>query len=220
MKKTAMLFLIAFFSCSLAFGATNYYPKGTPTRAIQDLDDTLENFHMGKLTPEQKEENAELKKKIIRGTFNIRELSRLALAKHWDILTTKQQDEFVQVLMDILEEKALFSKEQLATKTKKAKKYNVAYNGHKLLNADGSSSFVRTRVVIPTENISINLNYKLKKLDGEWRIFDVIVDEASLVENYRYQFNSIITKNGYSELLRRMKEKLEEIRSKRKSADE
>jgi ABC-type transporter MlaC component len=41
----------------------------------------------------------------------------------------------------------------------------------------------------------------------------VIVDDASLVDNYRYQFDSIITKNGYPELVNRMQKKLAELRA-------
>ena len=69
------------------------------------------------------------------------------------------------------------------------------------------------------ENISIALNYRLKKKGDEWKIYDVIVDEASLVDNYRYQFNSIITKHGYADLIRRMNEKLNGIIADRKAAE-
>jgi phospholipid transport system substrate-binding protein len=42
-------------------------------------------------------------------------------------------------------------------------------------------------------------------------VYDVIVDDASLVDNYRYQFDTIITKSGYPELVQRMKKKLTEL---------
>jgi len=194
---------------------TGYSPDKTPTKAIQELDGMLDDFHIGNLTPEQEAENRQLKKKIIHGTFDIRELSRLSLAKHWAEISKEEQDHFVTLLTDLLEEKALFSKEQLAAKSKTAKKYRVIYKGHKFSDAKKERSFVITKVIVPAENIDITLNYKLKRQDGDWKIFDVIVDNASLVDNYRYQFDSIIKKHGYSDLVRRMTNKLDEIKAKR-----
>lgn len=191
-------------------------PKKSPTQAIKDLDGKLDDFKTGKkLTDKEEEHNRQIKMDIIHGTFDIAELSKLALAKHWNGLDTKQRDHFVDLMISLLEEKALFSKEQSAAKSKEGGKYKVIYRGHEFIGKDKSKAFVRTKVVIPSENIDINLNYKLKVKDGQWKIYDVIVDEASLVANYKYQFNSIITKHGYDELVSRMTRKLNEIKEDR-----
>lgn len=226
MKTTRILFcavLIAFFFVAgqaysqAAKGGKKLFPEGTSTRAIQNLDDKLDDFKTregGKpLSAEDEEFNRKLKQSIIRGTFDIRELAALSLGKHWTPLTEAQRDEFVKVLTDLLEERALFAKEQSAAKSKSGGKYYVTYKGDKPISAD--KSFVETRVTVPAENIAINLNYRMKKKNNEWMIYDVIVDQASLVDNYKYQFNSIITKNGYNELVTRMSNKLAEIRSDR-----
>lgn len=226
---TAMCTVAAF--CAVAARPTNlnaktgrrikYYPSGTPTRAIQDLDDMLDDFIVKKkgekLTPKEEAHNRELKQKIIHGTFDIRELSKRSLGKHWKDRTEEERDHFVQVLTDLLEEKALFSKEQSAAKSKEGGKYFVVYRGHRYKDGTKTHAFVRTKVVIPAENIDIELNYRLRKGSNDWMIYDIIVDEASLVNNYRYQFNSIITKHGYKDLIRRMETKLDEFKKDRKS---
>jgi phospholipid transport system substrate-binding protein len=198
-----------------------YYPAGTPTRAIQDLDDMLDDFVVKekgeKLTPKEEAHNRKLKQKIIHGTFDIGELAMRSLGKHWKDRTEEERDHFVQVLTDLLEEKALFSKEQSAAKSKEGGKYFVVYRGHRFKDGTKTHAFVRTKVVVPSENIDIDLNYRLKKGSDDWKIYDVIVDEASLVNNYRYQFNSIITKHGYKDLIRRMETKLDEFKKKRES---
>ncbi len=195
-------------------------PTKSPTKAIKDLDAMLDDFKTGNtLTPEEEAHNREIKTQIIHGTFDIRELSRLALSKHWKALTQQQQDHFVDLMVSLLEEKALFSKEQSAAKSKQGGKYEVMYRGHKFISKDKQRSFVRTKVLIPSEKIDIDLNYKLKAKDGEWKIYDVIVDEASLVSNYKYQFNSIITKHSYDELVRRMTKKLDEIKADRSKSE-
>jgi phospholipid transport system substrate-binding protein len=191
-------------------------PKRNPTQSIKELDDMLGEFKSGKnLTAKDEEHNRGLKMKIIHGTFDVRELSRLALAKHWNGLTPQERSHFVDLMVSLLEEKALFSKEQSAAKSKAGGKYRVVYRGHKYLGKDKKKAYVRTKVIIPSENIDIALSYKLRKHDGQWKIYDVIVDEASLVSNYKYQFNSIITKHSYDDLVSRMTKKLNEIKAKR-----
>ena len=107
--------------------------------------------------------------------------------------------------------KALFSKEQSAAKSKEGGKYFVVYRGEKFEDPAKSRALVRTKVVVPSENVDISLNYKVKKAGSEWKIYDIIVDEASLIENYKYQFDSIIKKHGYGDLVRRMQAKLERL---------
>jgi len=202
-----------------SWAAKKLAPKGTPTRSIQDLDDRLDDFKSregGKpLSESDKEFNRKLKKSIIKGTFDIHELAKLSLGKHWNARSKKEQEQFVTVLTDLLEEKALFSKEQSAAKSKSGGKYYVNYRGHKFMNKTGTRAYVKTKVVVPSENVKIELNYKMKRVNGEWMLYDIIVDEASLINNYRYQFNSIITENGYSDLIGRMEKKLAEIRGQR-----
>ena len=206
-------------SAGPAWAAKKLAPKGTPTRSIQELDDKLDDFKTregGKPLSENDEEfNRKLKKSIIQGTFDIRELAKLSLGKHWKARSKEEQNQFVNVLTDLLEEKALFSKEQSAAKSKSGGKYYVNYRGHRFMDKEGNRAYVKTKVVVPSENVKIELNYKMKRVKGEWMIYDIIVDEASLVNNYRYQFNSIITKNGYPDLIGRMEKKLAEIRGQR-----
>ncbi|HPW45500.1 MAG TPA: ABC transporter substrate-binding protein [bacterium] len=211
--------LFSFSSEAAKRSTIKYYPPGTATRAIQDLDDMLDDFIVKekgeKLSPSEEEHNSKLKRDIMRGTFDIRELGKVSLAKHWGERTPAEQDEFVTLLTDLLEEKALFSKEQSAAKSRSGGKYAVIYLGEKYINQEKTKSFVKTKVNVPSENITITLNYKLKKEGTNWKIYDIIVDEASLVDNYRYQFNSIITKHGYPDLINRMKSKLASIKAQR-----
>lgn len=53
------------------------------------------------------------------------------------------------------------------------------------------------------------LEYRLLKRDGNWWVYDVVIEGVSLVSNYRTQFNKIIRTASYEELIRRMRVKLE-----------
>lgn len=189
-------------------------PQGTPTYEIQDMERRLLDYHTGKnLTSAQIQENHRIKREVMRGVFDLRELSRLALDKHWNSISNAQQDEFVDLLANLLENQAVFSKEQKKTE---GKSYLIAYKGDRF--TDGKSrAKTLTQVFIPKENMTVDIQYMLKQNSNRWKVFDVIVDNASLVENYRYQFNKIIEKHGYEELVKRMQTKLDDLKAKRQS---
>ncbi len=197
-----------------ALAAKPYAAPGTPTRAIQDLDDLLDSYILRPTTDEQKQFNSDLKKKILQGTFDLRELCQRALDRHWKELKGKEQDRFVERMTRLLEKKAIFTKERETKETKSKAVYGIIYEGEKYLNPEKSLALTHTAVKIPSENLTISIDYKLTRSENQWKIYDVIVDEASLVDNYRYQFDKIIREHGYEDLVRRMDSKLSELEAK------
>jgi ABC-type transporter MlaC component len=235
--RTFLLFCCTIFCLVSTEAPAKQYAAGTPTGAIQELDTLLGTYIVGAKTQEDQAHNRHLKKSALHGTFDIGSLGKQAMAKHWEEISPKQQEHFVNVLSELLERKAIFAKEQ-GGGTRKNKKYSVSYQGHTFLDKTQQKALVRSWVNIPTENLKIALNYKLhtvkrvtvvlrdpilglqlpvpdsSAIPTEWKIFDVIVDDASLLDNYRYQFDSIIRKDGYDDLIRRMESKLKKLKEK------
>ena len=190
-------------------GSSVSAPLGTPTREVQEIEVKMDSYKTGSnLSAEDKANNSKVKRDILNGTFDLRELCRLALDKHWGELSPTEQNNFVALMTDLLETKAIFSKEH--TKTQ-GKAYMVQYLGDTYSN-EKTRAKTRTKVIVPKENVKVDIEYKMKKDTQGWKVYDVVVDDASLVENYRFQFDSIIAKNGYPELVRRMQNKLKELR--------
>lgn len=184
-------------------------PQGTPTREVQEIEVKMDAYKTGSnLSAEDKANNSKVKRDILNGTFDLRELCRLALDKHWGEISATEQNNFVALMTDLLETKAIFSKEHSKTQ---GKAYTVQYLGDTYSN-EKTRAKTRTKVIVPKENVKVDIEYKMKKDTQGWKIYDVVVDDASLVENYRFQFDSIIAKNGYPELIRRMQNKLKELR--------
>lgn len=180
-----------------------------PMQAIKDLDKRIESYHLGQaLTPEQLEANRKLKQDIIRGTFDIKELCRLSLGKHWDTLKTDQQKNFVDLMTKLLETRAIFSREQLQGTNKL---YTIQYKKETFDDAEKSKSTVVTKMIIQREKMDFDITYKMLLTPYGWKIFDVIVDESSLMMNYKSQFDRIIVKSGFDELIALMNKKLTEI---------
>lgn len=217
--SNGLLLLLAICSPALLSGAPlqQKAPAGTATRAIQDLEESITTFRTGeKLSEPDRKYNRDLKKQIVHGTFDIRELARLAMGPHWEEQTKTEQDHLVDLMIGLIEERALLSKEHSAMKGNKGSKYRIAYKGERYLNKDKTRAYVKTVVQIPSEKLNITLSYKLKRAEQQWKIYDLIVDDASLVENYRYQFHSIITDHGYPDLVKRIEKKLHGIQEERK----
>jgi phospholipid transport system substrate-binding protein len=54
----------------------------------------------------------------------------------------------------------------------------------------------------------ISIDYSLHKVGADWKIRDIVTEGSSLVANYQQQFNRIIKKDGFAELMRRMRKRL------------
>ena len=182
---------------------------GTPTLAIKNLDKQVELYQLGQeLTEAQRQANAELKKRIIRGTFDIKELCRLSLGKHWEVLSEAQRKRFVGLMTDLLETKAIFSKEQLQGQNKL---YNIRYEREVFDDAEKKTATVYSKMNVPREKMTLDITYKLLITTYGWKIYDVVVDDASLLTNYKFQFDRIITEHGCDELIKRMNDKMKKI---------
>ena len=65
-------------------------------------------------------------------------------------------------------------------------------------------------VVRPNDRIPIS--YRLLNESGNWKVYDVTIEGVSLVNNYRSQFSRIISESSYAELVKRLRNKVNEQR--------
>jgi len=130
--------------------------------------------------------------------FGFDEMAKRCMGKYWRERTKKEKDEFTHIFARMIE----------ASYIDKVEKYTnekVVYDDEKNV---GQMSMVRTKV-ITARGTEIPIDYKLlKKRDGQWRIYDVVIEGVSLVSNYRSQFKSVLTSKPYPELVRQIKAKL------------
>lgn len=185
-------------------------PAPSPIEVIEDLDQKFTSYHTGsELSAEELASNDTLKSEVLMEYYDIREFCRQALGEHWDERTPLEQEEFVYLMTGLLERKALFSKEH--AKRQKSDAYQTRYIGEKYLDDDQTVALAKTQIVIPDERVSIDIDYQMKRNGSGWQIFDVIVDESSLLNNYRYQFNKIVTDASYDELVKVLEWRYEKL---------
>ena len=149
----------------------------------------------------QGEANKEAKQKKIESIadqmFDYIALSRLTLGKSWKQFSREQQKEFVSLYRTILE-KAYMDKILSYTDEK------VTFDKELMLSENKAE--VQTKII--TKSTEIPINYRVYLKDGQWRVYDVIIEGISLIQNYRTQFREILANNPPEEVLKILREKI------------
>jgi phospholipid transport system substrate-binding protein len=131
----------------------------------------------------------------IQGIFDAKELSRRALAANWDKFSADQQERFSKAFLTLLQNTYLDRIESYTDE-------KVNYLSEKLLAADRAE--VATSVTSKGRDIPIT--YRMLKADA-WKVYDVIIEGVSLVQNYRNQFTQILMKESPDALIDKLSKK-------------
>jgi phospholipid transport system substrate-binding protein len=127
-------------------------------------------------------------------TFDFTEMARRALGPHWRDRSAEERAEFTRLFREVLEDAYVGRIER--------------YEGEQILftgeTVDGPLATVKTRVITRT-GTEIPVDYRLHRVDGRWRVYDVVIEGVSLVANYRTQFNRIIQSGSYQDLVERLR---------------
>jgi phospholipid transport system substrate-binding protein len=151
-----------------------------------------------KLKPESaKEIKVEKLRNIYKDMFDQAELAKRVLGRNWSKLNPAQQQEFMQLFEQVLE-KAYIDKILSYTNEK------IVY--YKESNISDDRVEVQTKII--TSSKEIPLFYRVILKGGTWKVYDVVVENVSLVLNYRTQFNEILTKNTPEQLLEILRKKV------------
>jgi phospholipid transport system substrate-binding protein len=72
-----------------------------------------------------------------------------------------------------------------------------------------NKAMVKTKV-ITKQDTEIPIHYRLLNKNGDWVVYDIVIEGVSLISNYRTQFNKIMQNSSYEELVKRLKSKTEQ----------
>lgn len=139
-------------------------------------------------------------------------ISRLVLGKQWRAATPQQRQQFIQEFRKFL---IRFYSTSLAeyTKTNDIAKDIMSFLPLRE-NESGDKVTVRSLVHQPRKSQPIAVNYRLYLRENRWKIVDVVVDEVSLIVNYRTNFATEIRRGGMDGLITRLTERNVELEKK------
>lgn len=129
--------------------------------------------------------------------FDFNELSKRTLAQNWNKLTTEQQKEFIQLYKSILED-------AYADKI-------LSYTDEKIVFTKEVSLTEKTVEVQSTvyrRTTEIPIYYRVILKDKVWRVYDVVIEGVSLINNYRSQFREILSNKPPESLLETLRKKV------------
>lgn len=141
-------------------------------------------------------ERREMIRNAAKEIFDFTEISQRSLARHWSERTPAERQEFVQLFGDLLEHSYI-------TKIETYSDEKIQYTGE---IPDGDQAVVKTRIVTK-HGIEIPVDYRMFLKGDRWRAYDVNIEGVSLVSNYRTQFNSVIRRSGYPDLVAKLRAK-------------
>ncbi|HET9918186.1 MAG TPA: ABC transporter substrate-binding protein [Candidatus Binatia bacterium] len=173
---------------------------GLPTDQIKaTVDKALVVLKDPRLKPPAKQtERRDQLKQVLFTRFNFAEMAKRSLGPNWSRRTPQEQEEFVRLFTEVLERAyAEIIETYLDEK--------ILYLNEKV---DAGYADVNSKVVT-TKGEEYTINYRAQLVGNEWKIYDVVAENISLVNNYRSQFNRVIAKSSYEELVRRLKDKNE-----------
>lgn len=148
---------------------------------------------------EHKDEQLRRIEAMVDNFFDAEELSKRSLGQYWRIFTEEQQQEFQPLFLKLIKQVYL----------KKTISYNneVVHYNQEIIKSDTLAE-VYTTLTSPSLNIPI-IYYMIRK-DASWKVYDVSVENVSLVKNYRSQFRSILQNNSPDHLIATLREKTNE----------
>jgi phospholipid transport system substrate-binding protein len=188
-----LLFLV------LALGSGNAV-AGFPTDQIKSTVEkallVLQDLRL-KLPAKLKERRDQLRQ-ILFARFDFTEMAKRALGSNWRRRTPQEQEEFVRLFTDVLE-RAYAEIIESYTDEK------IVYVNERV---DGTYADVGSRI-LTSKGEEYSINYKAHLISNEWKVYDVVAENISLVNNYRSQFNRVIANASYEELVRRLRDKVE-----------
>lgn len=180
-----------------ALAMSPVYAAETPLAEVQStVDQVIEVLRDKQLRGESRRQTLS---SLIRARFDFVIMSQRTLGKYWKTATDAEQQRFVDLFSDLLEASYIGRIEAYSDET-------VSYGEQKI-----EQDRAEVATLVHSGNTSIPIVYRLVQQRGGWFVYDVIVEEVSLIRNYRSSYGEIVRKDGFSGLFLRMDEKIRDL---------
>jgi phospholipid transport system substrate-binding protein len=179
------------FLLSIPFTVRAGEPMAQLSASINDFVSIMSNTSVAELRATGLPEKA---RQLVFARFDFSEMTKRSLGGHWKSLDQVEQREFVDAFTHRL--LVAYGKTVRSTGNEKVQFMREV--------RDGEQASVETQVISGNGD-QTPIDYRLHDVDGQWMVYDVVIDKVSLVNNYRSQFERVIAKSSVQDLLRRMK---------------
>jgi phospholipid transport system substrate-binding protein len=195
--------LIRQYPICMVLAASLIFPvsaqAGAPLETVKGhADKVLEVLRDPALKPEAaRKTRRDRLRAISEKMFDFTELSRRTLANNWKKLSPEQQKEFIGLYTSLLED--AYSNKITAYGDEK-----VTFTKEVTLSA----KTVEVQSTILRKSAEIPVYYRMIQQEGTWRVYDVVIEGVSLINNYRTQFKDILSNKPPEALLETLRKKV------------
>ncbi len=134
--------------------------------------------------------------------FNYKQMVMRSLAKNYKNRSENERKEFTMLFKKLLEN-------SYASKIENYRNETIDYVGEQI---KGKYAMVKTQVV--RKDGVIDVDYKMLKENGQWLVYDFVIEGVSLIRNYRSQFSKIISTESYATLVSKLSKKVKDLEAK------
>jgi len=126
--------------------------------------------------------------------FDVTEAARRTLGPHWPKRTPAERQEFIGLFQGLLERGYLSRIGEYGGES-------VQYVGERI---EGEYATVRA-LIVTQKGTQVPVEARVLRQGDRWRMYDVLIENVSLIASYRSQFDRVIRTSSYEELVRRLK---------------
>lgn len=206
MQKRNIIIIAGLLASSLLILTPDGLLAGLPTEQVRQTADRVQAVLQDsrfKGADKQKERREQIRQ-IISTRFDFPEMAKRSLGSYWQRGSSEEQQQFTKLFTELLERSYADQIE--------------SYDGEKIVygreNVSQNQAEVDTKIVTK-KGEEIAVSYKLQNASGDWKVYDVVIENISLVNNFRSQFNRILAKASFAELLQKLQSKSVDIKAAR-----
>lgn len=191
MNRLIVLSLLALFVVS-----TPLLALSSPTTQVKEIvDDVLEVLNRTDLDYAAKRKGVS---GLVQSHIDIQSISQRTLGTHWKKATPEQRERFSKLFVQILE----------ITYLNRIEDYSGGRVDYLKERIKGKKAIVDAQFV--SDKVEIAVQYKMILTQDVWQIYDLVIENVSLVRNYRSSYGEIINKEGFDGLFAKIDSKLAE----------
>ena len=142
-------------------------------------------------------------RKLASEVFDTMETAQRVLGQHWQPLNQTQREDFAKLFANLLEQTYISRIDEFGGE-------RLTYVSEQV---DGERAVVRARI-ITNKGTEVPVESRLLLKGDRWLTYDILVENLSLISNYRSQFDRVIRQQGYPELVKRLQARVEALNEK------
>jgi phospholipid transport system substrate-binding protein len=185
--------IICFLLLALAGNCIAASPREVVSVTVNAVLETLSDASL----------NDETKRRQIKGIvgrhFDFRAMASRVLATNWKKADKTQRARFTHLFKELLSN-------TYWTKISAYTNERVEVTGERLR----SEKLATVNTIIKTDTLDIPVDYKLYQRESDWFVYDVVIEQVSLVRNYRGSFQQIVRDEGIDGLISQLETKVAE----------